>query len=137
MAYGWTSEDVEKLLKRRGVKPTPAAATLPQKPAKYRNRKTALDGYTFDSLKEATRYQELRLLERAGLIRDLALQVSLDCYGANGERVCQYVADFRYVDLEHGRQVWEDVKGGAATMTRLYRLKKKLLAAQGITITET
>ena len=32
---------------------------------KYRNKKTTVDGVTFDSAKEARRYQELRLMTRA------------------------------------------------------------------------
>lgn len=33
---------------------------------KYHNRKTVVNGQTFDSKKEANRYSELLLLERAG-----------------------------------------------------------------------
>jgi len=43
--------------------------------AKYRSKKTIIDGITFDSLKEARRYRELRLLEKAGAISDLRTQV--------------------------------------------------------------
>lgn len=42
---------------------------------KYGNRKTTIGGTEFDSLKEARRYQELLLLERAGRITDLQTQV--------------------------------------------------------------
>ena len=41
---------------------------------KYNARKVEIDGITFDSLKEANRYSELKLLEKAGLIKDLTLQ---------------------------------------------------------------
>ncbi len=134
MAFGWTEADVEKLGSR--VRPqVTAPLPRPLKPPKYRNRKTEYLGRLFDSQKEATRYQELLVMEKASLIRDLAPQVSLDCYGANGERVCGYRADFGYWDLEQGRQVYEDVKGGTGTITRLFTLKRKLLRAQGITIT--
>jgi len=40
---------------------------------KFGARRVILDGITFDSRKEARRYQQLKLLERAGVIR--ALQV--------------------------------------------------------------
>jgi hypothetical protein len=43
-------------------------------PNKYRNIKTIVDGITFASKKEAKRYSELKLLERAGMITDLELQ---------------------------------------------------------------
>jgi hypothetical protein len=136
---GWTEAELAAVLAKR--KPPaeaqiPPLVTKPAKLSKYRSQKTALDGYVFDSRKEAARYVDLTLLEKVGAIRDLALQVSLDCYGANGERVCGYQADFAYWSVEFGQQVYEDVKGGTATMTRLYRLKKKLLRAQGIVITE-
>jgi len=35
---------------------------------KYNARKTRLNGHTFDSAREARRYQDLTLLERAGRI---------------------------------------------------------------------
>lgn len=45
--------------------------------AKYKNKKITLDGITFDSRKEANRYRELKLLERAGEIHTLELQKNL------------------------------------------------------------
>ena len=42
---------------------------------KYRNKKCVLDGIEFDSKKEMRRYSELKLLERAGEISDLKIQV--------------------------------------------------------------
>ncbi len=41
---------------------------------KYRNEKAVIDGYTFDSKKEANRYFELKMLQRAGEITALELQ---------------------------------------------------------------
>ena len=43
--------------------------------SKYMAKKCQVDGIKFDSLKEARRYQELRLLERAGKIADLRVLV--------------------------------------------------------------
>lgn len=102
---------------------------------KYRNKKTVLDGISFDSKAEAHRYAELRLLERAGEITELKRQVRFElvpksAYG----RALYYVADFTYI--EHGEQVVEDVKS-TATKTRLYQLKKRLLGERyGIRIRE-
>lgn len=45
---------------------------------KYHNRKTVLDGMTFDSAAEAARWRELTLLEKAGHIRDLQRQVPIE-----------------------------------------------------------
>lgn len=116
---------------------TPAQALhLGRKPAKYRNTKIQAHGRVFDSKKEAQRYFELSLMCRAGLISEPVCQVPFDLYASNGERVGKYIADFEYTDLKTGCVVREDVKGGEATKTRLYRLKIKLLRAQGIEIRE-
>lgn len=103
---------------------------------KFRNRKTVAHGRTFDSKKEAQRYFELLLMFRAGLISEPVCQVVFDLYASNGERVGKYIADFEYTDLKTGAILREDVKGGDVTKTRLYRLKIKLLRAQGIEIRE-
>lgn len=95
---------------------------------KYGARKTEVDGIRFDSAMEAARYQQLRLMERAGLISDLALQprfVIIPAFTtATGKKVrkTEYVADFQYLD-DAGRVVVEDVKG---MKTREYRIKAKL-----------
>lgn len=41
------------------------------RPNKYNNHKTIVDGIKFDSIREAERYQELKLLETAGEISHL------------------------------------------------------------------
>ena len=73
--------------------------------SKYNARKITIDGITFDSLKEAARYKELKLLERAGEITDLELQpkfVLLDGFYYEGkkEREVSYVADFKYYKIK-------------------------------------
>lgn len=117
---------------------------------KYRNKKVTRNGITYDSKKEADRHAVLRLLERAGKIRDLQRQVKFvlipaqyepDTVGKRGsvkkgkliERECAYVADFVYE--ENGKKVVEDTKG---FRTADYRIKKKLLLwVHGIRIKET
>ena len=69
--------------------------------SKYRNRKTTIDGIAFDSKAEARRYAELKLLERAGEIKDLELQPKyrlLDGFKKNGKtyRPIDYIDEFRY-----------------------------------------
>ena len=112
------------------------SASMPVKSverAKYRNKKTTIDGKKFDSKAEAKRYLELRQLEAAKLITGLKCQVPF-LLVVNGHLICKYVADFCYRDGE-SRQVVEDVKGVA---TRDYILKRKLMkACHGITILET
>lgn len=109
-------------------------------PSKYHARKTVVDGITFDSKREAKRYGELKLLERAGAIRDLKRQVryelipAFDCDGKH-YRPTTYIADFVYTDVNTGKEVVEDCKG---YRTDVYRLKAKLLARRfGVAILET
>jgi hypothetical protein len=100
---------------------------------KYRNVKTVVDGITFDSKKEAKRYGELKLMQAAGLISCLELQVSYRLF-IKGELICTYRADFRYKDKD-GNVIVEDVKG---VRTRDYIIKRKLMRAiNGIAIKET
>lgn len=95
---------------------------------KYNAIKTNLDGITFDSRREAVRYAELKLLQRAGDISKLQCQPSF-VLEANGVAICKYVADFAYISTSTGKTVVEDVKS-KATKTPVYRLKKKLAEAQ-------
>jgi len=90
---------------------------------KYNAIQTTVDGVTFDSGKEANRYLELKLLQRAGEISDLKLQVPYE-FIVNGIKVCKYYADFVY--QEKGKEVVEDTKG---KITDVYRIKKKLMKA--------
>lgn len=108
---------------------------------KYGNQKIELDGYKFDSKKEARRYAELRMLERAGNIRDLEMQKPytlqpgfIDKSG-NRQKPIKYYADFVYVEKD-GTVVIEDVKSPATRKNAVYRLKKKMMAYQGNEITE-
>jgi hypothetical protein len=101
---------------------------------KYRARKTTIDGITFDSAGEARRWQELQLMERAGLIACLDRQLVYPI-SVRGQHVCDYKADFRYIDLASEKVVVEDFKG---FRTAEYRLKRKLVkACHGVEIFET
>jgi hypothetical protein len=100
---------------------------------KYNAVKTTINGITFDSKREASRYQELLLLQRAGQIQDLQLQVPFPVV-VNGKKICKYLADFQYVDISTGKTVVEDSKG---CRTQTYVLKRKLVSAiYGIEIVE-
>ena len=95
---------------------------------KYGNRKTTVGQRTFDSAKEARRYQQLCLAEKAGAIRNLQMQVRRELIPAqyiNGrcaERAVTYTSDFEY-DTDSGHTV-EDVKG---MRTKEYVIKRKLM----------
>lgn len=122
--------------------------------SKYGNRKAVVDGITFDSRKEANRFQELRMLERAGKIKALERQVkyvliptqrepSSEIYtkgvhkgelkpGKVLEKECSYIADFAYFQGEN--LVVEDTKG---FRTEGYKIKRKLMLERyGIQIKE-
>lgn len=107
---------------------------------KYGNIKAEMDGITFDSQKERNRYVELKMLEKAGAIQDLKLQVPIelqkgfrDKFG-KWQKPITYVADFTY--LRNGEYIIEDVKSPATRNNPVYRIKKKMLAYRGTYITE-
>lgn len=107
---------------------------------KYGNRKVKFGGLTFDSKLEFARYQQLKLLERAGKITGLELQPRFELIpkqrrsDGKAERSCEYVADFRYTDTATGQIVIEDAKG---MRTRDYIVKRKLmLQVHGISVRE-
>jgi len=94
--------------------------------SKYNNTKTQVDMYVFDSAKEARRYKELALLERAGEIQNLELQPRFllqEGFKKNNKkwRKLEYVADFKYI--ENGKTIVEDVKGFE---TKEFKIKRKL-----------
>jgi hypothetical protein len=108
-------------------------ARRPWTGTKYGNVPTRIDGILFHSKLEASRYQELKAMEAAGLIRGLELQPKFPLV-VNGVDCGNYLGDFRYVDCETGDTVTEDTKGVA---TDVYKLKKRLVAAiHGVDVQE-
>ena len=125
---------------------------------KYGNAKVTVDGIKFDSKKEARRYYELKLLQRAGRITDLQLQREFELipaqyetferYGKTGRRLqdgkrcieksCVYKSDFCY--MQDGRLVVEDVKGYRDPQSAAYAkfvIKRKLMLLRyGIKVIE-
>jgi Protein of unknown function (DUF1064) len=103
---------------------------------KYGATPITIEGIWFASTKEGRRYQELRLLERAGALWALERQPAfpLTVVAADGTPVAigHYKADFRYRTA--AGVVVEDVKG---VKTPFYRWKKRHVEAQyGISIVE-
>ena len=96
-----------------------------KKKSKYRSVKTEVDGITFASKREAKRYSELKLLERAKQISGLTLQPRY-LLEVNAHKVCTYVGDFAYVDPRGAKLVCEDAKG---MRTKDYAIKRKLFLA--------
>lgn len=133
----FTTKDLDKLLSKgtiRGYKVMSSEVEKPKKKNKYGNKKVVVDGYKFDSKKEANRYFELKMLQLAGEISGLKLQEPFELQ-VEGKKVAKYIADFVYI--RKGQQVVEDVKSSATRKLSTYRLKKKLMfAIHGITIVE-
>jgi len=94
---------------------------------KYGARKTTVNDITFDSKKEALRYLHLMALLKEGKITCLRLQPRFLC-AVNGKKICDYYADFMYMD-ENGVEIIEDVKSPATAKNTTYRLKKKVVEA--------
>ena len=107
--------------------------------------KKTIDGIKFDSTRESKRYEELKLLERAGKIKDLEVQpvfILVKSVKFNGDKkatpAMRYTADFRYYDIEKGEVVVEDVKSSATAKLTDYRMRRHLmLAIHGIEVLET
>lgn len=109
---------------------------LQVKKNKFNAQKVEIDGLTFDSKKEANRYCELKLLERAGVIHELKTQVFFELIPSNKkERGVAYVADFTY--FENGQYIVEDTKSPATRKIASYIIKRKLMLERyGIEINE-
>lgn len=94
--------------------------------AKYGNKRVTVDGITFDSVAESRRWCELKLLERAGEIRNLERQLRIPL-NVNGVKICTLVIDAAY--FEGQKRVFEDVKSRHTRTLAVWRLKSKLLKA--------
>lgn len=109
--------------------------TLLSKVPKYRNKPHTINGDKYDSIKEANRHAELKLMEKAGEIERLDRQIPFLLIPAQvridgqKEREVHYFADFVYYDNKLQRLVVEDVKS-RATKTKDYVLKRKLMLMQ-------
>lgn len=110
-----------------------------KKPHKYGAKACEVDGRHFPSKKQATRYGELKLLEKAGQIFDLKVEGDPECKfslnAPSGERIGFYIADFVYRDKDKECRTVEDSKG---VRTQIYLWKRKhMLLQYGIRILET
>ena len=105
---------------------------------KYGAKKTQVGDIKFDSKKEANRWMELQLLERAGEISDLKRQVKVELIGqyrpiyTRTGRKMKITFDFSYI--EDGVPIYEDTKG---MPTRDYEVRVAVARAMGLEIRET
>ena len=101
---------------------------------KYGAKKVHHKGLVFDSKIEYKRYQQLKLMQSAGVISELEYNkknlryIIHDAYTRqDGKRVAalKYTPDFRYI--EDGQLIIEDVKG---KITTDFTIRRKLFEAR-------
>ena len=115
------------------------------KRTKYKNKEIVIDGIKFKSIKEGNRYIELKTLQRDGKIKNLELQPRYQLVKGvkfDGDKrakpAMRYTADFRYFDVDLGKEVVEDVKSAITKKKADYRMRRHMmLAIHGIEVKET
>ena len=111
-----------------------------RKPGKYKAQKTKRGRLTFDSKKEAERYDALMLLQKAGEIR-YCLQEAYTTFEGDRVKSIDYIADFVYerrtAPDSYGQRYWlpvvEDVKGykdPSSAAYRVFSMKAKLFRSR-------
>ena len=123
----WTEEQYQKFVKKKKGLPVKPQS---QRKSKYNNQKTMVDGIEFDSKKEADYYIHLKLLKKAGEIKDIGLQqrfVLQPGFKKNGVKYqpITYIADFVITNNDGTTEV-VDVKSSKTFKTQVYRIKKKM-----------
>lgn len=93
---------------------------------KYGNKKVKVGGRTYDSIDEYNRWRELEWRVQAGEIEHLRFHPKFDIV-VEGVKVGRMTLDSAYVIRATQEHIWEDVKGGEATKTQAYKLRKKLV----------
>ena len=117
------------------------AGAIDMKPSKFKSIACTVDGIKFPSLKEAGRWRELMLLQRAGEIRNLRRQVAIKLMCGDVPvktrtgRAMKLTVDFAYEDRRlNWVEVYEESKG---MRTRDYDVRVAVVHAMGITVVET
>lgn len=109
---GWSREAYEYIRRKSAKKNA-------QRRRKYRNVPSEADGIKFDSKKERDRYVDLKLIEKAGGIKDLKVQPKFTF-----PMGFSYYADFEYFDCALNKIIVEDTKG---VKTQVFNLKRKCM----------
>lgn len=109
----------------------PHLVTEPVKRRKYGNVPTVYKGREYASIKEARRAAELDILVKTGHVIMWFAQVPFELQAG-----IVYIADFVIIRSDWEVRI-EDTKGGEATKTQAYRMKRKLFREKyGRAITE-
>jgi hypothetical protein len=98
-----------------------------QPKSKFRNKKTVVDGITFDSKAEAIYYNQLKWLKQNKQIKDFKLQPRFLLqvgFKKNNKafRAIEYVADFEVIKQDGSTEII-DIKGA---ITKEFAIKRKL-----------
>lgn len=109
---------------------------------KYGARKVVMNGLKFDSVREASRWNDLQALENGGYISQLERQIrfvlapAVTLHGETRKKTAlRYVADFRYFDVKAGHFVVEDAKGHETPVSRIKRHLMKSVHGIDVRIT--
>lgn len=117
----WTPEQFREYQDRQSK----ANANAPR--LKYGNKPQVVDGYAFDSIKEAEYYGNCKLMVRAGHLKKVMHHVRFD-FVVNGYPVGSYEADF-VLEYPDGSTRVVDVKSEATEGLPLFLMKKALMKA--------
>ena len=106
---------------------------------KYHNKKTFIDGIKFDSKLEAERYAQLKMMECAGVIRDLELQPEYELipsFRKNDKtwRRTVYKADFRYILCEDDSYIIQSTQSASLRVKTSISFKEKQKSAKCVEI---
>ncbi len=93
------------------------------KKSKYGNKKTEVNGIVFHSVKEANYYKKLLLMQKAGIVGLIEMQVPYEL-NPGGTHSLKYISDFEYIETKTGKKIVADVKG---FRTREYLKKRRLM----------
>lgn len=118
MSYRHTAADVKAILARNEPKKS-----------KFGNKKVVIDNIGFDSKREGAHYEQLKMMLKSDLIRDLEVHPAFKIK-VNDIEVCEVVLDFVYKQYDIMASAWkpifEDLKGKDNAYSQL---KRKLVEA--------
>ena len=119
----WTQEDADRAQQRMNSVNVVGTVglSIPKKPPRYLNQKCEMDGHTFDSKSEWSRYMTLKAMQESGLIAGLRVHPDFPLNAPNGALVGRYIADFSF--MQDGKLVVEDCKSPRTAELGLFRWK--------------
>lgn len=94
---------------------------------KFNNKKVVRNGVVYDSKKELGYKYKLDKEVKDGKIKSYALKPVFELK-VNGKLIARHIPDFMVTTLKGEHEIRE-VKGGKATQTDVWRIKKKLMEA--------